>query len=121
MKFLYATALLFAALTFKVSAQEVELYEKVDAKLDLKITKYLSDTLDITINPFEKLKPYAQLRSLENLNGKIIPLDREIHFVPQEENFLYPMPMAKLDISSNMPILQLENDKNYTLLIKPFK
>ena len=36
MKFLYATALFFAAFTFRVTAQEVELDEKADQKLDLK-------------------------------------------------------------------------------------
>lgn len=123
MKFLYATVLLFAAFIFKVSAQEAEVLEKIDPKFDLKISPFLCDSLKITpINPFEDLKPYAQLRSLEDKNGRVIPLNREIHFNnPQEQSFMDPMPMAKLEGYSNMPFVQFDNDKNYTLLIKPFK
>lgn len=74
---------------------------------------------DLKVNPFENQDLYTQLRSLKEKNGFQMPIERELNIYSSNKTFIDNMPKKELEGSSNMPIKKLENDKDYTILIKP--
>lgn len=113
MKLFYLTGFFLAIAIFQTKAQEIG--------KEFKIGTPLYDFKGKSINPFENQTPYSQLKSLEEKNGRVIPLNRELNLIqglPLPER---RMPMAEMESNDPMPMKYVESDINYTLLIKPLK
>ncbi len=113
MKLLYITGVIFTLPIFSCFSQELN--EK------LLFGKPLYDFNVKSINPFQDQSPYSQLKSLQEENGRFIPLNREFELFKAPSLQPREMPMARLESDDRMPMKHFDSELNYTILTKPLK
>ena len=113
MKLLYITGVIFTLPIFSCFSQELN--EK------LLFGKPLYDFNVKSITPFQDQSPYSQLKSLQEENGRFIPLNREFELFKAPSLQPREMPMARLESDDRMPMKHFDSELNYTILTKPLK